>query len=214
MMKLRINDEGLSKVGAVLCGAYALISLLSLAISVFVYNQVDFNFIINSALNIIFYIFVCSYFLKGRSIPYYLFVAILCLLISDYVLPIIKMILAGSFLSFTSFSPSFFIVPLGLVCGLLYFIFLVLYRKKGKNWFLTTLIVVSSIMIVLALVSLGFVIYTSFGGFQLIFQNATNTLQTFIECLDFIFSILLSILTASFAVVYFMYSMIIMRERF
>jgi len=212
-MKLRINDEGLSKVGAVLCGAYALISLLSLAVSVFVYTQVDFNFIINSALSIIFYIFVCSYFMKGRSIPYYLFVAILCLLISDYVLPIIRIILSGSFLSVTTLTPSFFIIPLGLVCGLLYFIFLVLSRKNSKKWYLIALIVLSSIMIVLALVSLGFAIYTSFGGFQLIFQNATNTLQAFIECLDYVFTISLSILSALFAAVYFMYSMIIMRER-
>src|SRR5574344_235569 len=209
-MKLRINDDELSKVGASLSGAYAFFSLLGFALLVFVDHVTDFSNILNAALTIIFYIFVCSYFMKGKSTPYYFYVAILSLLISDYILPIIQFIILGTASAFTSgFSFSFILLPLGLITGLLYFIFLMLERKNPQKRNITALIVISIIMIVFGVFNAAFEIYKVVLALINAAEAFTDIMWLIGNDIMIVIDGITGLLGIGFALVYYMYAKIL-----
>jgi len=208
-MRLRINQDGLARVGAILCGTFALFQLFSFCISVFVYKDTSFNNILSRAIDVIFYIYICSYFMKAKSNFYYSYIAILCLLISTYVLPLIFSIIQLLASTIVTGGLNFIIPSISLIAGVVYFILMVMERKKNNPKYITALIVVGSILLVLGVISAVFVFYS---GIITIIQNASLYSEIFdliMKDLIAIISMISSIVSIGFALIYFMYPIIL-----
>jgi len=212
-MKLRFDDDKLGNFGSALSGVYAFLMLISFAIDVFVFKNVgNFYRIINSAISILFYIFVCSYFIKGKSNPRFLYIAILSLIISDYVLPLIFDFIFNFASMLATFSFNLFLIPISFLCGLLYFIFMYLERKDSRKSYTIVMEVCSIVLFIIALVEFGFVIYAAFVLISAIIRSSSNTI--FFDIFSIVVSLLTVLVSTGFPLIYFMYSINLKRSEY
>ena len=216
-MRFRFDDEKLGSFGSALSGVYAFLMLISFAINVFVFKSVgNFNQIINSAISIVFYIFVCSYFIKGKSNHHFLYIAILSLIISDYVLPLIFYFIFGFSIMLATLSFDLFLIPISFICGLLYFIFMYLERKNPRRKYTIIMEVCSIILFIISLISFGFAVYTDFVLISAAISSSSSAIL--LDMIFYIFSIVVLLLAAlvsvGFPLVYFMYSINLKRGEY
>lgn len=213
-MRLRFDDDKLGGLGSVLCGVYAFLMLIIFAINVFVFKNTDFYSMVNSAINVVFYIFICSYFMKGKNNPYYIYVAILSLIISDYVLPLIFGFIIDFSSMIATLSFNLFIIPISLICGLLYFIFMYLEKRNYHKSYVITMEVCSIILFVLGLISLGVGIYGAIISISAILRSSgtLSLLDSVFYISSDVFSLLATLVAAGFPLIYFVYSLTLKRN--
>lgn len=201
------NQTKFAKIAAFISGAYAFCELLEFIIVVFVNKQNGLTTILNYGMNIVFYIFICSYFIKSESNFFYAFYAMMALLISTYVIPAIFGLMSSVI------SLQFYIVGIGLVLGILYFVFMFLDSKNYKPWRSTALVVIGSIMLVLSVISLISVISQSIGVFKKIFTSNAEPLTIIINFIVAVVSLLTSALSLMFSFIYFSYPIVLKKQR-
>lgn len=138
-----INIDNFSKLGTIVSYILATLLLVQLCLTIGVnYSNLSnsYDFLISYTINTVFYIMIAGYFKKGKDNFYYIFYAILLLILGNYIIPIIMSILR---LDFTSFI--FIPLLISSVLAILYFIFLALENKKREKKYFKVLMVVGFI---------------------------------------------------------------------
>ena len=157
-----INIDNFSKLGTIVSYILATLLLVQLCLTIGVnYSNLsnDYDFLITYTINTIFYIMIAGYFNKGKNNFYYIFYAILLLILGNYIIPIIMSILR---LDFTSFI--FIPLLISSILAILYFIFLALENKKREKKYFKALMVVGLIFGIAAFIYgiFNIVIYSIF----------------------------------------------------
>ena len=138
-----INIDNFSKIGSIVAYTLATLLLIQLCLSIglnYKNLNVNYDFLISYTINTVFYIMIAGYFKKGKDNFYYIFYAILLLILGNYIIPIIMSILR---LDFTLFI--FIPLLISSVLAILYFIFLALENKKREKKYFKVLMVIGFI---------------------------------------------------------------------
>jgi hypothetical protein len=199
--------DKLSKIGLFLASACVILNLINFCFNTFVYG-ITTTGILNYAINIIFYIIIAMNFNKAKGNFYFAYVAILMLIISDYVFPAIIDLISVISSSIINMQIDFYILSVSTILGIIYFILLCLENKKRSSGYLVGLIVVGSIMFVLGLVSFILTTISGVQGIIAIISAGSFTVNVFVQIFMFIVKMLISLTSIGFTVIYFMYPII------
>lgn len=211
------NSYSIATIGMVLSTIYVVLLLVQLVLEIATNSLNSYGFVvglINYAINVVFYIFVCNYFAKGRSNSMYIYLGICILLISTYIIPAIFQVienLAGLMINWRN--PQIYLLSLGTILGIVYFILLVLNNKERRKNYTTALIVFGTIMFVLAILTSISLIYTTVVGIKTIITNATELgVSGVASMIILILEVLMSLTSTAFALIYFLYPINIKRS--
>ncbi len=175
--KLRLNYGFIAKIGTVLASILLITTLINMVVSLVnkSYGDNFSMFLIENAINVIFYFIILSYFAKGKSASFYIYIALCMFLISDYILPTIMnfiLQLSQFIINWSDFS--FYFLSISAVLGIVYFILLVLSMKSGGNKYLIPLIVIGAILVLVSLAKAIFLIDIAIQSLKIFFSETFN----------------------------------------
>ena len=204
------NSYSIATIGMVLSTIYIALLLIQLVLSIATNSLNSYGFVvglINYAINVIFYLLVCSYFARGRSNSMYIYLGICMLLLSSYVIPAIFQVIRNlSGLMINWANPQIYFLSLGTILGIVYFIFLALNTKERRKGYTTALIVFGTIMFVLAIFTSISLIITTIDGIKAIVTNASELGASGVASMVIlILEVLMSLTSTAFALIYFLY---------
>ena len=217
MSKRKLSTSySIATIGMVLSTIYVVLLLIKLILEVAT-NSIRQGYFVTSLLNyaisIIFYLIVCSYFARGRTNSIFIYLGICILLISSYIIPAIFRVINNiTSLIIDWGDPQIYFLSLGMILGIIYFIFLVLNNKERRKNYTTVLIIFGTIMFVLAILTSISLISTTIDAIKLLFANASELGASGIaKMITYIIQILLSLTSTAFALIYFLYPINIKR---
>ncbi len=204
------SSYSIATIGMVLSTIYIALLLIQLVLSIATNSLNSYGFVvglINYAINVIFYLLVCSYFARGRSNSMYIYLGICMLLLSSYVIPAIFQVIRNlSGLMINWANPQIYFLSLGTILGIVYFIFLALNTKERRKGYTTALIVFGTIMFVLAILTSISLIITTIDGIKAIVTNASELGASGVASMVIlILEVLMSLTSTAFALIYFLY---------
>ena len=161
-LKRRVRNLDISNVGAFACGIYIILRIAGIILLV-VQNKVfgdsmtqqDFLYtLINFIIDVLFYLFLASTFMKAKANFFFAFRAMLILIICNYILPLImnfiQMSLGGGILEGLIF---LVFGTLSSIFAILFYVFMILENKNHKKNYWITLVVLGAIIVITSLVS-------------------------------------------------------------
>ena len=204
------NSYSIATIGMVLSTIYIVLLLVQLVLEIATNSLNASGFVvglINYAINILFYLIICSYFARGRSNPVFIYIGICMLLLSSYVIPAIFQVIRNlSGLMINWRNPQIYLLSLGTILGIVYFIFLSLNTKERRKGYTTALIVFGTIMFVLAILTSVSLIFTTVEVIKAIVANATELGASGVaSMIILILEVLMSLTSTAFALIYFLY---------
>ena len=204
------SSYSIATIGMVLSTIYIALLLIQLVLSIATNSLNSYGFVvglINYAINVIFYLLVCSYFARGRSNSMYIYLGICMLLLSSYVIPAIFQVIRNlSGLMINWANPQIYFLSLGTILGIVYFIFLALNTKERRKGYTTALIIFGTIMFVLAILTSISLIITTIDGIKAIVTNASELGASGVASMVIlILEVLMSLTSTAFALIYFLY---------
>ncbi len=204
------NSYSIATIGMVLSTIYVALLLVQLVLEVATNSLNSYNFVIgliNYAINIVFYLIVCSYFSKGRNNYAYIYLGICILLVSSYVIPAIFQVIFNVANFMVNWrNPTIYFMSLGMILGIVYFVLLVLNNKERRKSYTTALIVFGTIMFVLAIISSITLIITTIEAIKTTITNAPELgVSGVVSMIVLILDILMSLTSTAFAIIYFLY---------
>ena len=217
MSKKKLSTSySIGTIGMVLSTIYVVLLLVELILEVATNSIRQGYFVvslINYAINIIFYLIVCSYFARGRINSAFIYLGICILLISSYVIPAIFQLIDNITSLFIDWgNPQFYLLSLGMILGIVYFVILVLNNKERRKNYTTALIVFGTIMFVLAILTSISLIFTTIDAIKVLVANAGELGTSGVaKMITYIIRVLLSLTSTAFALIYFLYPINIKR---
>ncbi len=217
MSKKKLSTSySIGTIGMVLSTIYVVLLLVELILEVATNSIRQGYFVvslINYAINIIFYLIVCSYFARGRTNSAFIYLGICILLISSYVIPAIFQLIDNITSLFIDWGdPQFYLLSLGMILGIVYFVILVLNNKERRKNYTTALIVFGTIMFVLAILTSISLIFTTIDAIKVLVANAGELGTSGVaKMITYIIRVLLSLTSTAFALIYFLYPINIKR---
>lgn len=211
------SSYSIATIGMVLSTIYVVLLLIKLILEVAT-NSIQQGYFIttllNYAISIIFYLIVCSYFVRGRTNYAFIYLGICILLISSYIIPAIFQVIENITSLIINWSdPQFYFLSLGMILGIVYFILLVLNTKERRKNYTTALIVFGTIMFVLAILTSISLIITTVEAIKLLFINAGQLgVSGVATMIVYIIEVLLSLTSTAFALIYFLYPINVKRS--
>ena len=207
-LKRKFRSFHIGTLGAAVCTAQLLLELYSFALSLFFLNGAsDISSIIFLVINCVFDLYLVRYFITAKEnnslAPAR--VGIIFLIISNYVIPAIRMVIESVFTNSLGIS-LFSIVLSGMVLGVIYFILLILeFNHKGKHNHLI-MAIVSGLMVLFAIGQGALLIVL--GSFGMI--NSANLL---LDSLYLIYYILSAFVVVGTSLIFFLYPIFAIREQ-
>ncbi len=217
MSKKKLSTSySIGTIGMVLSTIYVVLLLVELILEVATNSIRQGYFVvslINYAINIIFYLIVCSYFARGRTNSAFIYLGICILLISSYVIPAIFQLIDNITSLFIDWGdPQFYLLSIGMILGIVYFVILVLNNKERRKNYTTALIVFGTIMFVLAILTSISLIFTTIDAIKVLVANAGELGTSGVaKMITYIIRVLLSLTSTAFALIYFLYPINIKR---
>lgn len=211
------NNNITPSFGIFACVSMIILSLVSLILIIVQLNLANISLaesgfqyqLINTILNIIFYLIVLNYFRKSSDNYYYCYIAMLILTISNYIIPLIFNLLdifvAGlDGIGLTNLILSLVSAIGSSLFGILYFCFMSAEVKTRKTMYLT-------ILLILGLVVTGFALFTLITNLYLIIISFIG--GSSINYVVLIVSILTLITNFAFSFLYLTYAFDVKRIR-
>ncbi len=135
-----INKYNFSRFASIAVAVLLVLELVSLVMSAIVYRSYDtsnFGSLLSAIISLVFLLLVCNYFYKSRDNLYYGFYAILLLLLSEYIIPLIL----NLFLGILSGAIAIILPSLVTVVAIVYFVFIALENRKREKKYSTGLMI-------------------------------------------------------------------------
>lgn len=186
-------------IGCVTCILYVLVEIIGLLVSgLFYKTSIATETLLNVAIDIIFYLSIAGIFYKQRNKSGMTY-AMLILAIATYLIPLIMALI-------TTFSITYFLIYLlATILGVSYSIILIINTRRSKKGLRIALIVLGTLILVYSLYSNVFMIS---GLIDSMIYNDLTMSQLF----TFIISIISSIISIGFSLLYFLYPLYLKKD--
>lgn len=207
-MRRKFRNFSIGGIGAAVCSAKLLIELYGFAIQLFLIGiDGDFSSIIFLVINCVFDLYLVRYFITSKEnnslAPARL--AIIFLIIANYVLPALQMIVGSIFTSSTG-AALLSVVISGTVLGIVYFIMLILeYRKRRKHSYLI-MAIVGGLMLLISIAQGALLIVS---GVEVL----TASSDLLYGVLYLIYYLLNAFVTIGMSLIFFLYPLLALREQ-
>lgn len=204
----KLHSFHIGTLGAIVCSAQLLLELYSFAIQLFMLDGINnISSIIFLAINCIFDLYLVKYFItsKENNSLQPARIAIIFLIISNYVLPAIQIGIESLFSNALG-QALFGIILSGLVFGIAYFVLLILENKRKGKHNLLFMTIIGAIMVLLALGQGGLAIANGI----LLLMEPTDILY---DALMFIYYLLNGFVIIGMSVIFLLYPVFEIRER-